>query len=151
MTTPMSEFAGVTVRPVTGWEGRTNDLVTLADRDPMVTEGVIVFCGGDVQDLEEKMLSHRDNSRHTQWSLERTALLLGNVIISVVILDFILSLFKAYPRSYIVIVRPARMERATFSCYDNFVRSNSVGSPEHSDIAGAVPHLSLLLRGLEVM
>ena len=151
MTTPMSEFAGVTVRPVTGWEGRTNDLVTLADRDPMVTEGVIVFCGGDVQDLEGKMLSHRDNSRHTQWSLERTALLLGNVIISVVILDFILSLFKAYPRSYIVIVRPARMERATFSCYDNFVRSNSVGSPEHSDNAGAAPHLSLLLRGLEVM
>ena len=85
----MSEFAGVTVRAVTGWEGRTNDLVTLADRDPMVTEGVIVFCGGDVQDLEEKMLSHRDNSRYTQWSLERTALLLGNVIISLDILVFI--------------------------------------------------------------
>ena len=50
-----------------------------------------------------------------------------------------------------MIVRPARMERATFSCYDNFVRSNSVGSPEHSDNAGAVPHLSLLLRGLEVV
>ena len=60
-------------------------------------------------------------------------------------------LLKAYPRSYIVIVRPARMERATFSCYDNFVTSNSVGSPEHSDDAGAVPHLSLLLRGLEVV
>ena len=85
----MSEFAGVTVRPVTGWEGRTNDLVTLADRDPMVTEGVIVFCSGDVQDLEEKMISHRDNSRYTQWSLERTALLLGNVIISLDILVFI--------------------------------------------------------------
>ena len=82
----MSEFAGVTVRAVTGWEGRTNDLVTLGDRDPMVTEGVIVFCGGDVQDLEAKMLSHRDNSRHTQWSLERTALLLGNVIISLILM-----------------------------------------------------------------
>ena len=65
-------------------------------------------------------------------------------------MDFIFPLFKAYPRSYIVIVRPARMERSTFSCYDNFVTSNSVGSPEHSDNAGALAHLSLLLRGLEV-
>ena len=63
-------------------EGRTNDLVTLGDRDPKVTEEIIVFCGGDVQDLEEKMLSHRDNCRYAQWSLERTALLLGKVIIS---------------------------------------------------------------------
>ena len=77
----MSEFAGVTVRAVTGWEGRINDLVTLGDRDPKVTEHVIVFCGGDVQDFEEKMLSHRDNCRYAQWSLERTALLLGKVII----------------------------------------------------------------------
>ena len=78
----MSELAGVTVRAVTGWEGRTNDLVTLGDRDPKVMEEVIVFCGGDVQDLEEKMLSHRDNCRYSQWSLERTALLLGKVILS---------------------------------------------------------------------
>ena len=49
-----------------------------------------------------------------------------------------------------MIVRPARMERATFSCYDHFVPGNSVGSPEHADNTGAVPHLSLLLRGLEV-
>ena len=78
----MSELAGVTVSAVTGLEGRTNDLVTLGDRDPRVTEEVIVFCGGDVQDLEEKMLSHRDNCRYAQWSLERTALLLGKVILS---------------------------------------------------------------------
>ena len=77
----MSELAGVTVRAVTGLEGRINDLVTLGDRDPKVTEEVIVFCGGDVQDLEEKMLSHRDNCRYSQWSLERTALLLGKVIL----------------------------------------------------------------------
>ena len=50
-----------------------------------------------------------------------------------------------------MVVRPSRMERATFSCYDNFVTSNSVGSPEHCDNAGAVPHLRHLLRGLEVV
>ena len=75
----MSELSGVTVRAVTGWEGRTNDLITLGDRDPAIMEGVIMFCGGDVQDLEERMLSHRDNSRYSHWSLERTALLLGKV------------------------------------------------------------------------
>ena len=85
----MSELAGVTVRSVTGWEGRTNDLITLADRDPAIMEGVIVFCGGDVQDLEERMLSHRDNCRYSQWSLERTALLLGNVKLPL--------LFSLYP------------------------------------------------------
>ena len=75
----MSELSCVTVRAVTGWEGRTNDLITLGDRDPATMEGVIVFFGGDVQDLEERMLSHRDNCRYSHWSLERTALLLGKV------------------------------------------------------------------------
>merc|ERR1719221_2359009 len=59
-------------------------------------------------------------------------------------------LANAFPRSYIAVVKPARMERATFSCYDNLVPSNSVGCPEHCDNAGAVPHLRLLLRGLQV-
>ena len=75
----MSELSSVTVRAVTGWEGRTNDLITLGDRDPALMEGVTIFFGGDVQDLEERMLSHRDNCRYSQWSLERTALLLANV------------------------------------------------------------------------
>ena len=147
----MSELSGVTVRAVTGWEGRTNDLITLGDRDPAIMEGVIMFCGGDVQDLEERMLSHRDNSRYSHWSLERTALLLGKVSLAFFSRDIlaalmciyfrgesqvkcnllacfhptICSLLKASPRSYIVVVRPSRMERATFSCYDNFVTSNS--------------------------
>ena len=143
------DLSSVSVRGVTGWEGRTNDVVTLRDRDPALMERVIVFCGGDVQDLEERMLRHRDNSRYSQWSLERTAMLLANVTIIIICTMTRLTLCQAFPRSYIAVVKPARMERATFSCYDNFVPSNSVGCPEHCDNAGAVPHLRLLLRGLQ--
>lgn len=78
------DLSSVSVRGVTGWEGRTNDVVTLRDRDPALMERVIVFCGGDVQDLEERMLRHRDNSRYSQWSLERTAMLLANVTIIII-------------------------------------------------------------------
>jgi len=45
-----------------------------------------------------------------------------------------------------VVVRPARRERATFSCYDNFVPTDSVGSPKHEPDCGAIAHLSALLE-----
>lgn len=60
------------------------------------------------------MIKHRDNSRYREWSLENTCLLLQ----------------QAFPDSLVAVIRPRRMERATFSCYDNFVSSNSVGSPQ---------------------
>ena len=47
------------------------------------------------------------------------------------------------------VVRPARIERGSFSCYDNFVPSNSVGSPSHCDDHGALEHLRLLLHHLQ--
>ena len=42
-------------------------------------------------------------------------------------------------------VRPSRMERGTFTCYDNFVPTDSVGSPKHDVNCGAVAHLAALL------
>ena len=69
--------AGVSVRMVAGAGGRTNQLLTLPDRAPASSEDILVFCGGDVQDLEAEMVKHRDNCRHVAWSLERTALLLA--------------------------------------------------------------------------
>ena len=75
----------------------------------------IVYFGGDVQDLTEKMKMHRDNKNYLQWSLEETAALLA----------------RSYPDHSIMVVRPKRMERATFSCYDNFVESNYCGAPTH--------------------
>ena len=49
----------------------------------------------------------------------------------------------------VAVVRPARIERGSFSCYDNFVPSNSVGSPSHCDDHGALEHLRLLLHHLQ--
>ena len=127
--------AGVSVRRVAGAGGRSNQLVTLPDRDPASSEDILVFCGGDVQDLEAEMVKHRDNRRHVAWSLERTAQLLA----------------QACPRSYVVVVRPARMERATFSCYDNFVACDSAGSPDTEQAGpGALAHLQQLLAAIQV-
>jgi len=38
------------------------------------------------------------------------------------------------------------MERGTFSCYDNFVPTDSVGSPKHAENCGAIAHLAALLK-----
>ena len=38
------------------------------------------------------------------------------------------------------------MEKGTFSCFDNFVPTDSVGSPKHTDNHGAIDHLSALLK-----
>ena len=125
----------MSVRRVAGAGGRTNQLVTLPARDPASSEDILVFCGGDVQDLEAEMVKHRDNCRHATWSLERTAQLLA----------------QACPRSYVVVVRPARMERATFSCYDNFVACDSAGSPDTEQAGpGALTHLQQLLAAIQV-
>ena len=63
---------------------------------------ILIYFGGDVQDLTEKMKLHRDHKRYLQWSLEETASLLS----------------RSYPHQSVMVVRPNRMERATFSCFD---------------------------------
>ena len=82
------------------------------------------------------MAKHRDNRRYCQWSLERTASLLSSSLVD-------------SRDSLVAVVRPARMERGTFSCFDNFVPSNSVGSPTHCDDHGALEQLSLILQHLQ--
>jgi len=127
----------IQTQSVTGLQDRVNDIVWLDTRKiENVTshdnDKVVVYFGGDVQDLEVNMSKHRDNKNYSHWSLEKTAMLLS----------------KAFPETFIALVRPSRMEKGTFSCYDNFVRSNSVGSPEHSTDHGALIHLSQLLVNL---
>ena len=79
---------------------------------------LVIFFGGDVQNLSEEMSLHRDHKMYIKWSLEEMALLLG----------------KAYLNHAIMVIRPRRMERATFSCFDNFVDSNFCGAPTHRAI-----------------
>ena len=115
-------------KAVLGLSGRTNDLIVAESGGPL--SSVLVFFGGDVQDLSEVMSSHRDNKRYISWSLESVAMMLA----------------VAMPKHQIVVVRPSRMERGTFSCFDNFVPTDSVGSPKHADNCGAVAHLAALLK-----
>ena len=123
-------------KDVPGHDGRTNDIffapptTPAADDDPYA----IVFFGGDVQDGRDAMLAHRDNRRHAEeWSLERTAARLA----------------EAHPGAAAVAIRPSRMTYGTFSAYQNFVESDSIGCPTHGDDHGAVMHLLALLGALE--
>ena len=42
--------------------------------------------------------------------------------------------------------RPARKSYQTFSCFENFVESDCIGSPTYSQDHGAIKHLALLLE-----
>ena len=66
----------VTVRRgLEGLEGRRNDVISVGEG----AEGaqLVVYFGGDVQDLQAVMAAHRDNCRYIQYSLENTAKLLA--------------------------------------------------------------------------
>ena len=78
-----------------------------------------------LQDIPEKMESNRDNKNYIKWNLENTALLLR----------------ESFPQSHIVVVRPMRMEYSTFSCFDNFVRGNNAGIPDHTPMHYSLQHL----------
>ncbi|XP_072929414.1 mitochondrial protein C2orf69 homolog [Epargyreus clarus] len=120
------------LRRVCGLDARVNDvLFQPAARPP--AGGVphaLVFFGGDVQDYPEVMQAHRDNRNYLRWNLENTARMLGT----------------NFPSKHIVVVRPSRVEYKSFSCYDNFVPSNSAGVPDHTPTHSALLHLERLLQ-----
>lgn len=89
----------------------------------------VVYFGGDVQDTPEMMEENRDTKGYIKFNLDNTASILR----------------EAFPRSFIVVVRPVRMEFTTFSCFDNFVRGNNVGIPDHTPMHYALQHLEELL------
>ena len=85
-----------------------------------------------VQNLSELMLAHRDHNRYVKWSLDNLTL---NI------------LRPAFPDRDVLVVRPSRFERATFSCFDNFVQSNWNGAPTHVKDPGHLESLAQL-RGI---
>nr|CAI5819715.1 unnamed protein product [Callosobruchus analis] len=119
---------------VRGFEDRCNDVVYCRPLNPSEQHpsSISVFFGGDVQDFTENMKSHRDNKNYLKWNLENTAKLLQ----------------LHFPDSHIVVVKPSQMEYKTFSCYKNFVESNSCGVPEHSDNYNGIRHLQKLLDNI---
>nr|XP_026498446.1 UPF0565 protein C2orf69 homolog [Vanessa tameamea] len=120
------------LRRVTGHEGRANDILFIPATRPPLEPQTLVFFGGDVQDYPEVMQAHRDNRNYVKWNLENIARLLAN----------------NYPTKHILVVRPARIEYKSFSCYDNFVPSNNAGVPDHTPTHNALHHLERLLQGV---
>ncbi|XP_035906865.1 UPF0565 protein C2orf69 homolog [Anopheles stephensi] len=125
------------INGVKGYQNRTNSIIYC----PPLLRGsntskdkcsAIIYFGGDVQDIPEKMESNRDNKNYIKWNLENTALLLR----------------ESFPQSHIVVVRPMRMEYSTFSCFDNFVRGNNAGIPDHTPMHFSLQHLEELLINL---
>ncbi|XP_010630301.2 UPF0565 protein C2orf69 homolog [Fukomys damarensis] len=75
------------------------------------------------------MTHHPENYQWENWSLENVATILA----------------QRFPDSYIWVIKCSRMHLHKFSCYDNFVKSNMFGAPEHNTDFGAFKHLYTLL------
>uniref|UniRef100_A0A182RZ27 Uncharacterized protein n=1 Tax=Anopheles funestus TaxID=62324 RepID=A0A182RZ27_ANOFN len=124
------------INGVKGYQNRTNSIIycppLLRGNTPKDKCNAVIYFGGDVQDIPEKMESNRDNKNYIKWNLENTALLLR----------------ESFPQSHIVVVRPMRMEYSTFSCFDNFVRGNNAGIPDHTPMHYSLQHLEELLINL---
>ncbi|XP_001379502.1 mitochondrial protein C2orf69 isoform X1 [Monodelphis domestica] len=89
----------------------------------------VLYFPGDVQNYREIMARHPENFQWESWSLENIAFLLAH----------------HFTNSYIWVVKSSRMHLHKFSCYDNFVKSNMFGAPDHSIEFGAFKHLYSLL------
>ncbi|KAG0714532.1 UPF0565 protein C2orf69 [Chionoecetes opilio] len=124
-------MSAVRLGPVTASSGKANEAIYVqpskaCSRIPLA---VLVVFGGDIQDYPEVMAAHRDHKHYVDWSLTTMATLLAS----------------KFPAHHVLVIKPCRMERKTFSCYDNFVSSNSVGAPTHDPGITALTHLATLI------
>jgi len=121
------------IRRLVGHDGKQSNVVFKNAKYECQT--LIVIFGGDIQNLEEEMNAHQQFRRFSNWSFEA-------------VLDRFSSLNK---NTAVLAVLPSRMEEQTYSCFDNFVISDSYGSPTH-DFKGqgnAVRHLECILEQLD--
>ena len=106
--------------------------IVFKPRELSCYKNIIVYFGGDVQNLESEMLKSKTNAKYSEQSIEAS----------------IAKIAQSYESSLVLAVLPIRMEMETFSCYDNFMKSNELGAPtEHSCSADvqALSHLYNLL------
>ncbi|KAL6032893.1 hypothetical protein STEG23_035628 [Scotinomys teguina] len=110
---------------------RSNELLLLAagEGGSLEPRHHVLYFPGDVQNYHEIMTRHPENYQWENWSLENIATILAH----------------RFPNSYIWVIKCSRMHLHKFSCYDNFVKSNMFGAPEHSPDFGAFKHLYMLL------
>ncbi|TGZ51704.1 mitochondrial protein C2orf69 homolog [Temnothorax longispinosus] len=124
-------------RNIPGVPGRCNDVIYTRSKLQPISRDLLIFFGGDVQDIQENMEKHSDGKKYVKWSLENTATILS----------------EQFPRSHIFVVRPSRMtitRNAVFSCFDNFIPGDKYGTPSFCPMHKAIQHLrDLLLCCLE--
>ncbi|XP_012865704.1 PREDICTED: UPF0565 protein C2orf69 homolog isoform X1 [Dipodomys ordii] len=105
------------------------DLAAEEPPPPPAPQHHVLYFPGDVQNYHEIMTRHPENYQWENWSLENVATILAH----------------RFPNSYIWVIKCSRMHLHKFSCYDNFVKSNMFGAPEHNTDFGAFKHLYMLL------
>ncbi|XP_032593093.1 UPF0565 protein C2orf69 homolog [Drosophila grimshawi] len=137
LCTPSTSAGPFRIFSVAGFQNRANDIVycppIVRQQSQHVDDSkAIIYFGGDVQDFPESMETNRDSRGYMKYNLENSAILLR----------------EAFPRSHIIVIRPVRMEFKTFSCFDNFVRGNNAGVPDHTPMNHALQHLEKLLQNL---
>ncbi|CAD6993275.1 UPF0565 protein C2orf69 homolog isoform X2 [Ceratitis capitata] len=137
LCTPSTSAGPFRIFAVTGFQNRANDIVYCPPIRPTASENAedstaVIYFGGDVQDFPESMETNRDSRGYMKYNLENSAILLR----------------EAFPRAHIIVIRPVRMEFKTFSCFDNFVRGNNAGVPDHTPMNHALQHLEKLLQNL---
>ncbi|XP_060527137.1 mitochondrial protein C2orf69 homolog isoform X2 [Cylas formicarius] len=115
---------------VEGFEARKNDVVYCPSGAPSTPPTVAAVFPGDVQDFTENMEAHRDNRRHKQWNLERTAQVIQ----------------RHFPECHVLVIKPSRMDFKTFSCFQNFVKSDQLGVPDHTPNHNSLRHLDRLIK-----
>ncbi|KAI9559581.1 hypothetical protein GHT06_013586 [Daphnia sinensis] len=117
---------------VAGHSQCANDVIFVQKQTSAQPASVVVFFGGDIQDYPENMKSHRDHGAYVDYNLEVIAEILA----------------AKFPDSFICVIRPAKIELKTFSCFSNFVICNHIGSPTHLPNNNALLHLSTLLQSI---
>ncbi|XP_076648408.1 mitochondrial protein C2orf69 homolog [Halictus rubicundus] len=118
-------------KKVPGIASRFNDIIYSHPKS-LPCQDILVYFGGDVQDIEECMERHADSKKYTEWSLENTAQILST----------------NFPNKHVLVIRPSRIHdtgNASFSCYDNFVPSNEYGVPSFLPTFNALQHLQRLI------
>ncbi|XP_012064239.1 PREDICTED: UPF0565 protein C2orf69 homolog [Atta cephalotes] len=116
---------------IPGISGRCNDVVYTRPK-LQSTHDLLIFFGGDVQDIQKNMEKHSDSKKYAKWSLENTATVLS----------------KQFPGSHVFVIRPSRMtisKHAVFSCFDNFVSGDTYGTPTFCPMYNALRHLKDLI------
>ncbi|XP_071948502.1 mitochondrial protein C2orf69 homolog [Antedon mediterranea] len=93
-------------------------------------ESHVVYFPGDVQTFTKEMSLRRVGKKWMNWSFEKTARILQ----------------QRFPTSWIWVVRPHRVHEFVFSCFENFVDCNIIGSPIEFEYRNATEHLQLLLQ-----